>query len=375
MPRFARLVPLVLVIGLVAPACGDGADGTERSTEGSGATAPSSSAPAAPSPGGGEPTVAETTEPPVADPTEQPAFDPAAVTVARGVEPVGRTIEGTLETTDGRVRSYRIYVPSRLAAASDPEPVPLLLAFHGGGGWGAQFEANSGFDRLAEANGFLVAYPDGTGREADGSGTRTWNGGACCGYAAAAEVDDVGFVAQLLDELAARYPVDAERVVAAGHSNGGILSYRLACELADRIAAIGVQSAALEVEACRPSAPISVLHLHGDADQNLPIDGGRGPRSVSGVDYTVPIEGAATLAAAAGCEPEPERASPVGRADLAVTTWVACDGGAEVAFVAVDGASHAWMGSTIAAGPGGEPFADLDTSLQLWNFLSRQVGA
>lgn len=357
MSRRSRLLPvLVAALALAAACSADPADDRAGSD------------------GTGPPPTATPVDPPTTDPApEQAALDPTAVTVEPTVEPVGRTVEGTIETEDGRVRRYRTYVPSTVDASPGSAPVPLLLAFHGGGGWGAQFAANSGFDGLAEANGFLVAYPDGTEGTADGSGLRTWNGGACCGYAASAGVDDVAFVDRLLDELEATYAVDPDRVVAAGHSNGAILSYRLACELSDRIVAIGVQAGALEVESCRPGQPVSVLHLHGDADENLPIDGGRGPRSIAGVDFSAPLDGAATLAAADGCDPDPVRAPTPGRTDLTATSWTGCDDGSSVTFVAVAGASHAWMGGTIAGGPGGDAYPDLDSSLQIWDFLSRQA--
>ena len=100
------------------------------------------------------------------------AYDPYAGT-NEGVTPTGTKSEGTLTTADGRTRHYRTYVPSSLPGT----PVPLLIALHGGLGTSAQFEANSGFDNLAESNGFVVVYPDGIGNNTDGSGYQTWNGG------------------------------------------------------------------------------------------------------------------------------------------------------------------------------------------------------
>ena len=173
-----------------------------------------------------------------------------------GVTATGVVVESTLVTADGRTRVYRTYVPSALPDG----PVPLLLAFHGGTGWGRQFERNSGFDELAESNGFLVVYPDGVGSGADETTNRTWNGGECCGAAARNNVDDVAFVSQLLDTLAVEYDIDSTRVFIAGHSNGGILSYRLACELSDRIVAVGLQAGTIGIQNCAPSSPITAAH-------------------------------------------------------------------------------------------------------------------
>lgn len=289
------------------------------------------------------------------------------LTAPAGAAP-GGSVEGTLRTTDGRDRTYHLYVPPNLDAA---KPVPLLVALHGGTGWGTQFEQNSGFDRLADRHGFIVVYPDGIGIGRRGSALRTWNGGGCCGPAARQQVDDVGFVRQLVAELERDHSIDPDRVFAAGHSNGGILAYRLACEASDVIAAIGVQSSSLELDHCRPSRPVSAIHIHGTADRNLPIGGGRGPNGVSGVSFRVPIDGARTLAAADGCRATPMTTRDPDNHDVTVTRWRSCDGHTEVRFLAVEGASHAWMGHPTAA-PRlvGTPYAKLDSSAVIWRFLS-----
>jgi polyhydroxybutyrate depolymerase len=298
------------------------------------------------------------------------------ITSARpAVTPRAPTVDGSLRTPDGRVRTYHLYVPSTVEESADAAPVPLLVALHGGTGSGRQFERTSGFDGLAESNRFVVVYPDGIGVDPDGTRLRTWNGGACCGPAARLDVDDVGFVEMLIDAVEAQQPIDPDRVFAAGHSNGGILAYRLACELSDRIAAIGVQSASLEIDDCAPSHAVSVLHIHGDADQNLPIIGGRGPASIAGVSFHPPREGFRKLATEDGCAPAPTPATrpDPSHPDLMVTTWKECDAGAQVAFVTVSGAPHQWMGHpSPAPGVVGEPYQGLDSSRLIWGFLDAQ---
>ena len=248
-------------------------------------------------------------------------------------------------------------------------PVPLLLAFHGGTGWGKQFERNTGFDELAEANGFLVVYPDGIGTGADETTNRTWNGGECCGAAARNNVDDVAFVAQLLDAVVADFNVDGARVFATGHSNGGILSYRLACDLSDRIVAVGLQSGTLGIEDCSPTNPVSLLHIHGEADTNLPINGGVGANSAAGVDFSSPRGGVQRFAVADGCGADPTIAVDSGNADLTVSTWSGCHGGAEVKFVAVAGAAHSWMGHSPSSPTASPAYQGLDSSYEIVAFL------
>ena len=224
---------------------------------------------------------------PEASATTAPATSTAAsattATVAPAVAKAGTTRDLTVTTPDGRTRTAHLYVPASLP---DDAPVPLLVALHGGTGSGRQFERQSNFDGIAEANRFLVVYPDGIGSGSGEDQLRTWNGGVCCGAAVNKDVDDVTFLRQLVEQLSREYDVDAARVFATGHSNGMIMSYRLVCEAADVFVAAAGQAGTLGVDACDPAAPISFLHIHGAADTNIPIDGGRG-QGISGVD--VPI--------------------------------------------------------------------------------------
>ena len=223
-------------------------------------------------------------------------------------------------------------------------PVPLLVALHGGTGWGTQYEQNSGFDQLADQHGFIVVYPDGVGVGRNGTALRTWNGGACCGPAARQQVDDVGFIRQLVEQLRRAHSIDPARVFAAGHSNGGILAYRLACEAPDVFVAIGVQSSSLELDHCRPSQPVSAIHIHGTADHNVPIGGGVGPNGVSGVSFRVPLNGARTWQPPTVADPPTVKRDPTNH-DVTITRWTVCDGGTEVRFLAMKGASARVDGS------------------------------
>ena len=137
---------------------------------------------------------------------------------------LGAVTEHILTTADGLQRTYRLFVPAGITG-----PAPLLVALHGGLGSGVQFEANSGFDGLATANGFIVAYPDGVTRFPDGSGgARTWNAGKCCGPAVTRKVNDVAFLRAMVTDIGSTQPIDGGRVYAVGHSNGGMMALRLA---------------------------------------------------------------------------------------------------------------------------------------------------
>lgn len=290
----------------------------------------------------------------------------APIVVLSAVAAVAATIDRVLLTGDGRTRTYHLYVPAALPAG----PVPLLVAFHGGTGSGTQFQKQSNFDGLAEANGFIVVFPDGVGLGPNADKFRTWNAGYCCGTAAKQSVDDVAFIADLIDLITGEFEIDSDRIFAAGHSNGGIMAYRLACELSDRIVAIGLQAGSLGVDECSPSQPVSVLHIHGTADQNHPITGGIGANSISNTDFRSAMFSVTAAAAAMGCESAPATSVDVANPNLTVSSWTSCQQGAEVQLVAVFGASHAWMGHPAAARElVGVPYADLDASVAVLSFL------
>ncbi len=317
---------------------------------------------------GGSSLAPMTTAPPST--TVLATFDPYA-TAKPAAPAVGEVRDEWIDTPDGRRRHFRLYVPTTLR---DGEAAPLLIALHGGLGTSQQFAANSGFDELAEANGFVVVYPDGIWAVPDRPGLQTWNGGYCCGPAARQAVDDVGFVRFLIDLLAERFTLDATRIFAAGHSNGAIMAYRLACELSDRIVAIGVQAGSLGIDDCRPSESVSVLHIHGLADTNHPIDGGVGT-GVSGVEFRSGRVAVETLAERDRCEAEPRVERVSLNSDLEVSTWSNCESDVDVRLITVEGASHAWIGHAAASGSAaalvGEPYADFDSSRAIWSFLSQ----
>ena len=267
------------------------------------------------------------------------------------------TTTGSLEH-EGVTRTYRLHVPDGIEGGS----VPLLVALHGGGGSGQQFASSSQWDAVADAEGFVVVYPNGTGR------IPTWNAGECCGAAARDDVDDVGFIDELIDELSATLPIDQGRIVATGHSNGSTMSYRLACEMADRIVAIGVQAAPLTYEPCEPTEPVSLLHVHGAKDANVPIDGGEGS-GISGLNWPSVEEGVDTIAAADGCEPEPDVESVDGTTR---STWTRCDD-SEVELVVVAEGAHGWMRPGGSGNRGDADDVGFDSTATIWEFLERQL--
>lgn len=185
--------------------------------------------------------------------------------VADLVDPTRRII-----TTDGsKPRTYNIYIPSTYAP---DKPVPLLLGFHGLGGSASTFTSSLQLRLFSQDLGFILVVPNGWGNEAGAQ--NGWNAGNCCGAAYSNNIDDIGLVRSILDSVSRRYSVDKSRIWAMGFSNGGMMSYRLACELSEHFSAIGVGGGALVLNTCSPPNTVSVIHIHGGLDTTVPIDGG-----------------------------------------------------------------------------------------------------
>ncbi len=181
-------------------------------------------------------------------------------------KPPSGFVNGTsIHTIDlgGHERHYRLHKPVGLAA-----PSRLVVVLHGGFGSAEQAERSYGWDQLADSEKFVVAYPDGV--------KRAWNvnGGGCCGRPAQENIDDVGFISAVVANVAKNIGIDTSRVYATGMSNGGIMSYTLACNTT-LFAAIG-PVAGTQLDPCRSPHPVSVMAIHGTADPNIPYGGGRG---------------------------------------------------------------------------------------------------
>lgn len=166
-------------------------------------------------------------------------------------------------------RSYRLYQP-----AGVPASAPLVVMMHGVSGSARAAERDYQWDELADSGKFVVAYPDGL--------DRAWNvdGQTCCGRSGRDGVDDVGFIRAAVADIAKNVGIDAARVYATGMSNGGIMSYTLACTT-EIFAAIG-PVAGTQLNPCRTPHPISVMHIHGTADTLVPYGGGQGYSVING---------------------------------------------------------------------------------------------
>ncbi|AKD55829.1 extracellular catalytic domain type 1 short-chain-length polyhydroxyalkanoate depolymerase [Spirosoma radiotolerans] len=268
---------------------------------------------------------------------------------------------------DGQVRIYWVHLPSSYAKTDTS--LPLVIALHGGGGSGQQFEAQSKLSEKADKEGFIVVYPD--GRQNPGVlRLRTWNAGGCCGQISSVQhTDDVGFIKKLIDKLADTYRVDTKRVYATGHSNGAMLCYRLACELPDKLAAIAANSGTMQIKtACQPRRVMPILHIHSQLDQNVPFAGGVGLRSLN-KQWNAPVDSTLNVfARLAHCTTQKQVVQKT--SSYTFYKWATCTDGIELHYYLTTDGGHSWPGGTKAVRMVGDPPSEafLNNDI-IWQFF------
>jgi polyhydroxybutyrate depolymerase len=265
-------------------------------------------------------------------------------------------------------RSYLVHLP---ATYDSRKPTPVVVAFHGGGANADNMVRFSGLNGKSDEAGFIVVYPNGTGRLRK---VLTFNGGNCCGYASANGVDDVEFTRQILLDLSASANVDPKRVFATGMSNGGIMAYRLASELSDRIAAIAPVSGPMGTDTPRPKRPVPVIHMHGTEDEFAPFRGGKG-RGISGTEFYSVERSVQAWVKANGCGPAPvvTTVPDTAKDGTAVvrTTYGVCKDGAEVVLIAIEGGGHTWPGQEPRLRSLGRSTRNISANDVMWEFFEK----
>lgn len=260
---------------------------------------------------------------------------------------------------DGNTRSYIVHVPPGYNASNT---YPMVLNFHGYTSTGAQQQAYSLMDQVADTAQFIVVYPDGI--------SNAWNVGFGLG-AYFTGVDDVGFVNALIDTMMAHYSIDANRVFATGMSNGGYLSHRLACELPHRIAAIATVTGPMTDSThayCNPGRKVPVMHIHGTSDPIVNYNGMVQSLSVAElIDFWAQQDGCPATSVDI---PYPN--INVGDNCTAVRkNYQPCADGAELVFIEINGGGHTWPGGAIDILAYGNTNRDFFASGEIWNFFNK----
>jgi polyhydroxybutyrate depolymerase len=259
----------------------------------------------------------------------------------------------------GIEREYILHVPESYDAS---RPAPLVISMHGAGNWPAFQMHATQWNRVADEHGFLVVYPGG-----QGATIKTWR---LQGRENPSRMPDVVFISDLIDRLSKSYRIDSRAIYANGLSNGGGMTFVLACTLSDRIAAFGVVGAAVTIpmDWCAHTRPAPLVAFHGTADRQTPYHGGKvwlAPRPFPDVP-----EWTERWAAKNKCSPVPEETRLA--ADVTRREYRGCADNAGVVFYTIEGGGHTW--------PGGPPFPEwllgkttqnVDATREMWAFFSR----
>ena len=266
-------------------------------------------------------------------------------------------------TTEQGVRQYKVHVP---AAYDGRAAVALTLDLHGHGYTSDDQMNRSGQRQEADRLGFIVVWPQGIGYG--------WNGEGCCGVAFDLNVDDVGFLRNVISQMMVRANIDPEKVYVTGWSNGGGMAQRMGCEASDVVRAIAPVSHPLNTNTCRPARPLSVLAFHGTADTTVPYDG-RGdvlPRQVLGIPlgWQGARQSLAAWKSTLGCTAEltGRQLNGASRDE----TYLTCSSGTTAGLVTVANGEHdLYHPSTLMQiGLGGDP-GHIDVAPYIWNHVFR----
>lgn len=268
---------------------------------------------------------------------------------------------------DGIERRYLLRVPASLRGNSSV--VPLVIVLHGGGGNARNAENMTGFTAKAAREGFIVAYPEGTGRNK--GKLLTWNAGHCCGPAMENEVDDVGFISAMIDHVSARYTIDPDRIYATGMSNGGMMAHRLGMELAGRLAAIAPVVATLFGDEVVPRSGVSALMINGMRDESVPFrggaTGGHFPDAWDGTPMQPALYQATFWADVDKCPP-PAR---IERNSGYILRAYECPAQRAVQLYLIKNEGHSWPGGRAGSILGDSPGTALNATDVIWDFFQQ----
>jgi polyhydroxybutyrate depolymerase len=322
-----------------------------------------------------------------------------SATCQRGTDHTGRIsilrAQGrTISWDRWALRPYIVHLPPSYTGR---EAVAVVINIHGAGGTkeaarimscrNGDLNDPGCLDRVADCEGFITVYPDGTSNPMVRN-LRTFNAGggaggyACAsGYACKEDIDDVSYFTDLIDTLHRHYNIDRARVYLTGFSNGAAMTHRLACELPNRIAAIAPVSAGNQfstIDYCSPTHGMPVLEIHGTEDRCWQFDGGPQLCGVQGTpgDFISTTESTAAWAARNGCDATPivEDLPDMDPADGTTVTRISypgCANGADVVLLRINGGGHTWPGGTPMLPPWivGNVSRELDTSRVMWEFF------
>lgn len=281
-------------------------------------------------------------------------------------------------TAAGHVWTYHLYLPPQ---AAERKALPLVLLLHGAGGNGNLYLEKNDWPKLANAEGFAVLAPDGQPARPEADATfrtnpRLWNDGRTRMPDARVKIDDIAFFKALLDDAAARVPVDARRVYATGHSNGAGMTFRLGAELSSRFAALAPVSGRLSLAEPKPERALPTLYIMGTKDPLNPVEGGERslPWSIKKEKLAPVGEMLTQWAAALGCAKPSEPKTVSDKDGLKVVEYGPGRDGAPFTAVYIEGQGHGWPGGREAGLPEnviGPSVETYNATEKIWAFFKQ----
>lgn len=266
----------------------------------------------------------------------------------------------------GLTRMYRVHVPKSYDAA---KPMPMLMAFHGGGA-NMDYQADDKYYGLiskSESAGFIAVFPNGYSKR-DGGKLASWNAGNCCAGARDDNIDDVGFVRKMIERLRGQLNIAEGRIYATGMSNGALFSYRLACEMSETVRAIASVAGSDGMKICTPKRPVAILEIHAKDDEFVLFDGGAGKKLKILADFVSVPETISRWVQRNGCSPTPKRV--LENKGAYCESYSSCREGTEVKLCVTERGGHSWPGGIKVRTnePGSTALSANDV---MWEFFSR----
>ena len=267
-----------------------------------------------------------------------------------------QTINASI-THGGIQRDYILYVPANYTPGTE---VPLVFNFHGYTSNATQQMWYGDFRAIADTAGFIIIHPEGT---LDDQGATHWNVGW-----GGSNVDDIGFTSALIDSIASEYSINQDRIYSTGMSNGGFMSYQLACELSDRIAAIASVTGSMNIgwfNSCNPNHPMPVMEIHGTLDPTVPYSASSFTESIPDImnywanfnncNSTPIVTNVLDINTIDGCTAEHQ-------------IWENGNNGATVEHYKIIGGEHSWPGALF---PNGVTNQDINATEKIWEFFAK----
>jgi polyhydroxybutyrate depolymerase len=265
----------------------------------------------------------------------------------------------------GLTRWYRVHLP---VGYDSTKRYPAVIVLHGAAANYTLMEKVSGMSDLADAEQFVVIYPNGTAKVTESFAS--WNGGDCCGYAFKKKVDDIGFLDKLISEIEREYAIDPTKMYIAGFSNGGMLAYAAAARLQDKVAAMGIVEGSMSGKEQRPTKPMPVVIFHGTEDKHVPYQGGKGKYAKFGNPVNdKPVHFAVQFWCNVNhCKPTPVETV---QQDVIKDEYKTADGKPAVILYTIVGGGHAWAGGERSRPWGAKPPKSIDATKEMWKFFSQ----